>query len=288
MPTPRFGCKHCQKSFTAKQKLVAHEPRCPCRKSSDMILSIEARNKDLEAKNKDMEANNEEIAALLSKRNQEILDLKSVHSQEVLELQLTVSQQQELLKDSEETVAVLRGQIAIYKDLSHSSQQTIASIAHQPRTSSSVHINLPPLTREHLEENAQYLSMDHIKKGFKGYAEYALEFPLKGMVTCTDYARRKVKYNNDNGDVVVDPDMTSLCSNLFSAIRSRNQDLTNEYMSEMKEKTASGKWNRNDIQDLMFEAITRNGDVISIANGERPEAITEFVKWVCSGLTSSS
>ena len=181
----------------------------------------------------------------------------------------------------------VKAELAIYKDLSHSSQQTIASIAHQPRTSSSVNINLPPLTREHLEENAQYLSMDHIKKGFKGYAEYALEFPLKGMVTCTDYSRRKVKYNDHNGDVVIDPDMTNLCSNLFSAIRNRNQELTNEYMSEMKEKTASGEWNRNDIQDLMFEAITRNGNVISIANGERPEAITEFVKWVCSGLTSS-
>ena len=166
-------------------------------------------------------------------------------------------------------------------------EQLLELVAKGVSRSTTTNFNFPPLTQKHLEDNAQFLSLDHVKKGFQGYAQYALDFPLKGLVTCTDYSRRKVKYVNEEGQSVTDPDMTNLCTNLFSAIRSRNQELTSEYMQEMKEKADSGQWDRNDIQDLVFEAITRNGDVASIANGDRPEAVADFVKWVCSGLTIS-
>ena len=280
-------CPHCGKTFKTTGNLNKHIRTA---KYCQLQKMVSDSDEDLIAMRVKSERRETELLALLEEKDWEISRLK-----EELE---SVRQ-----KDSMITDRFLQKDDEMHKMLEHKNdeisklesrllrhEETIADIARQPRTtttsSSSININLPPLTNKHLEEHAQFLSMDHFKRGFQGYAEYALEFPLKGMVTCTDYSRRKVKYNNDTGDTIVDPNMKNLCTNLFRAIRSRNQDLTNEYMKAMKEKAESGEWDRNDIQDLMFEAISRNSDVVSIASGNRPEAASDFVKWVCSGLTS--
>ena len=261
------ACRGCGRTIVRTDALRNHEKKCPAVSHTKKLEMRWAKERD-------------QLVMELEAKNNEVIRLQIL-------LERNCDDYQRNVKHKANEINKLESRICKY-------EQTIADIARQPRTSTSTSstnkfvVNFPPLTTEHLQSNAQFLSMDHLKKGFQGYAEYALEFPLKGMVTCTDFSRRKVKYNNEEGDLVVDPDMKKLCTNLFSAIRSRNQELTNEYMTEMKEKAESGEWNRNDIQDLMFEAITRNGDVASIADGGRPEAITDFVKWVCSGLTSST
>ena len=284
------SCEICGKEFDRTNNLKRHQQSALCmvrRKDLDLARKDE----ELARKDEELARKDEELARRSVELVQETLKWtkeRNAFEAVIKDVVKEVEHLQTVLGQKADEINKLESRICKY-------EQTIADIARQPRTSTSTStstnkfvVNFPPLTTEHLQSNAQFLSMDHLKKGFQGYAEYALEFPLKGMVTCTDFSRRKVKYNNEEGDLVVDPDMKKLCTNLFSAIRSRNQELTNEYMTEMKEKAESGEWNRNEIQDLMFEAITRNGDVASIADGGRPEAITDFVKWVCSGLTSST
>ena len=268
------SCLGCGKQFTRRDALTNHESIC--RAIAYMKEIKISYTNDIAEKDKKISAL-EETQRQLSQKDEETQRQLSQKNEEM----------QRQLKQKDEEIHKLEYRIEKY-------ESQIFDIAKQPRQTtqtthdSSVHINLPPLTREHLEDSAQFLSLDHIKKGFHGYAEYALEYPLKGLVTCTDYSRRKVKYNNDEGQSIIDPDMKKLCINLFKAIRSRNHDLTTEYMNEMKEMADTGKWDRTDLQDLVLEAITRNGEVIAIANGNRPDVITEFVKLVCSGLTSST
>ena len=262
-------CEYCNKTFTTRQASTNHKKKC----YSAVKNAVDNNSNKL---NEIIDRQTNEI-----KRITELATNMKTEIERLTQLVIDMEAKNKMYYDPH--IVNLEHRIEKY-------ESQILDIAKQPRQTihdSSVHVNLPPLTREHLEDSAQFLSMDHIKKGFPGYAEYALEYPLKGLVTCTDYSRRKVKYNNENGETVIDPDMKKICINLFKAIRNRNQDLTTEYMNEMKELAETGKWDRTDLQDLVFEAITRNGEVIAIANGNRPDAITDFIKLVCSGLTSS-
>ena len=113
----------------------------------------------------------------------------------------------------------LESNVRIYKEMNDRDRAYIESLGERPTTTNMTNnFNCPPLTQEHFEENAQFLSLDHIKKGFQGYAQYALDYPLKGRLKCTDYSRRKVKYKNEEGEVVVDPEMKQVRTRLFNAL----------------------------------------------------------------------
>jgi phage shock protein A len=63
----------------------------------------------------------------------------------------------------------------------------------RPTTSNKTQINnyihnMKPVTDEHLLDNVQHLTIEHIKKGAEGYAEYALEYPLKDRLLCSDFS----------------------------------------------------------------------------------------------------
>ena len=64
--------------------------------------------------------------------------------------------------------------------------------------------NMQPLLETDIKNNVQYLTLDHHVKGAEGYAEYALEFPFKDKIVCVDTTRNKIKYKNEEGDVIED------------------------------------------------------------------------------------
>ena len=72
------------------------------------------------------------------------------------------------------------------------------------------------ITQEHLADQAQYLTRDHITKGAIGYAEYAVDYPLKDRAVCTDLSRKKVQYKGENGEIINDPKMEALTKKIFS------------------------------------------------------------------------
>ena len=74
---------------------------------------------------------------------------------------------------------------------------------------------MQPVTDEILYDNVQHLTIDHIKKGAEGYAEYALEYPLKDKLLCSDFSRRKVKFKDKDGNIITDPEMTNLARKFF-------------------------------------------------------------------------
>jgi hypothetical protein len=95
--------------------------------------------------------------------------------------------------------------------------------------------NMQPLTEEHLIDNAQHLTIDHIMKEPQGYSEYALEYPLKDRLLCVDYPRRKVKFKDNDGNVITDPEMTNLATKFFNSIKDKNKELILECGEKLKE-----------------------------------------------------
>jgi hypothetical protein len=207
----------------------------------------------------------------------------------------------------------LENQIVDYKKMIKELQDKLENIALKAITKPTTTIqnntnnsrnqiinNLTPITDEHLKEQSRFLTIDHIKDGASGYAKYALEYPLKDKVICVDYSRRKVKYKDEEGNLVDDPEMTKLAKKFFMAIESHNTDLVNNYNNEMFQKVIDVGSDNNEMTQEeadkcielgnallteMFKIKSMKTDIDDIKKGNKPELLHEFVKDVCSNTT---
>jgi hypothetical protein len=135
--------------------------------------------------------------------------------------------------------------------------------------------NLHPVTDEHLLDNAKHLSIDHILRGPEGYAEYALEYPLKDRLICVDYARRKVKFKDRDGNVITDPEMNNLATKFFNSIKDKNKELIVEYGEKLKE-------NFGDEVDTIVKIFDYKSAVDGGSTGNKSDFHHDFVKQMCS------
>jgi len=150
----------------------------------------------------------------------------------------------------------------------------------RPTTTNNTTINaiiqkLDPVTIDCIESSVPQLTIEHIKKGPQGYAEYALTHPFKNRIICVDYARRKIKYKNSEGNTITDPEMTKLATKLFKSIQDRNNSLIQEYMAELFRRVEYSPQVVSDMADYM--CMVNSG-----ARGEKSNLCNEFVKSVCS------
>lgn len=136
---------------------------------------------------------------------------------------------------------------------------------------------LKPVTDEHLIDSVSNLTIDHIIKGPEGYAEYALEYPLKDRMLCSDYSRRKVKFKDKDGKVVTDPEMNTLALKFFESIKDKNRELIRRYANEAKEKLGD-----DNVMDTVVKLFDYKSDIEKGSYGEKTEFHHDFVKQVCS------
>jgi len=158
--------------------------------------------------------------------------------------------------------------------------------------------NLQPITKADIQEQSKYLTLDHIKDGASGYAKYALEYPLKDKIICVDYARRKIKYKDEEGHLVDDPEMTKLCQKFFLAIEDTNNVLLTDHSLSIFERLMNMNNDGNDemteeeterflqisnvlLEDMM-KAKTMRSEIEDIKKGNKPDFYHNFVKNVCS------
>lgn len=158
--------------------------------------------------------------------------------------------------------------------------------------------NLIPITDDHLKEQAKFLTIEHIKQGALGYANFACEYALKDRVICVDCSRRKIKYKNSDGQVITDPEMTTLARKLFTALDEKNTELISRYKSELRDiimkkyRDASGDMTDIETKELdividqinrdIQEASTLNEQTRDIAAGKKPEIYHDFIREVCN------
>lgn len=268
-------CDECDLPFQSKELFEGHIAKC-CKYQVNLATS------------QVISQHEKQIKELRKTKDTEIRNIKESHEVRLGKVSELLNWKDEELKSMRQELELSRTKIEMLKtyreELRDDFGKLVHTVASKPTSQVNTINNFPPLTQKHFEENAQYLSMDHVKKGVQGYAQYALDYPLRGRVKCTDVSRRKVKYKNEEGETVVDAAMTQLCRNLFSAIKDRNNKLMDEYVDELKSKTESGSLDPNKFYDIMIEIGQMNRDVWSASTGERPVSIVEFVKWVCNGL----
>ena len=165
------------------------------------------------------------------------------------------------------------------KELQDKLENIALKAVSRPTTTKNTQINnyiqkLECITDQHFQDQVQHLTLEHIQKGPEGYAEYALEYPLKNRIVCVDYSRRKVKFKDKDGKVVTDPEMATIATKLFQSIKDKNKYLIMTYGNELKDKFG-------DEMDTVIELLGYKSGVDDGAGGSKSEFYHDFVKSVC-------
>ena len=265
-----FVCLKCNKKLSTQNRLYTHEQTC--KKHMEDIIRKEC--------------------------DQKLIEKDKI----ILERDLLISEQKIIIK---ELHAEYKNQIERQNKDFHNRLQSMAekaidkpSTVNQNTTTQIIN-NLLPITTEHLNEQVQYLTIDHVKHGAVGYAKYALEHPLKDRLVCTDTSRKKGKYKDSDGNIVSDPEMTTITKKLFLAIKDRNSELITEYANDLKVKLDSfGSSDNNemtneetveitgmtdDLVDLVTSVFSQRRQSNEISDGLKPELFHQFVKEIASG-----
>ena len=239
----KYICNGCSKSFNRKYEYNRHLSICKA------DVKIEKYNLQI----KDIEKINDQIT------NQ--LENKQIH----------INHLEKIIQEQKETISKLQDKL-----------ENIAIKAVQRPTTTNMNktqINnfiqkMEPISSEHMLEHAQNLTLEHIQKGASGYAEYALEYPLKERIACVDYSRRKMKFKDKDGNLITDPEMIKLAPMFFNSIKDKSSEIV---------------YSQNDpnMDSVMFEAVAKlfnmNADVKNGADGIKSEFYYDFIKHVCSG-----
>ena len=237
-------CKYCKKKFTKKQNLDTHLEICNIKiinnEENKKTQELENKNKDLEIRNKELETKNK--------------DLENV------------------IKDKDRIIEKLEDKL--YKILEKA--------VDKPTTTNNTNIEkiekLEIISSSFLDEQAQYLTIDHIKNGADGYANFFIEHQLKDRLICTDFSRRKLKYKDENGNIITDPEMTSLSVLLFNSIKSRNQNLTIRYMDELINKEKDQEYFMKIAHNLGEQDL----EFAKMLNGQKNGLYHDILRKICS------
>ena len=288
-------CEFCTHIFTKKQALIYHQKTakyCLKLRGTQSTYKCEICGKELSDK-RYFEKHQEKCNLSIEIKMKEVVELKysfEQYKQQVDFLKKIIEDKDKLIQSCNEQIHQLQNKlenIAIQGVKKHSSV-----------TNNNIINNLIPITDEHLKEQAQFLTLEHIKQGALGYANFACDYALKDRITCVDVSRRKVKYKNPDGLVITDPEMSVLSKKLFSSIQQKNTEVTRQYKKELRElilqKFAESGDDMTDEQtrdlDRVIEDINKHmenvsnlhSDVTKIAEGEKPNIYHEFIKEVCN------
>ena len=243
-----YMCDSCDKILSTKNRLLTHYTSCIKHNQKNNNVSFNIEKQQLLDKIQNLEC-------LLTKKDEHI---------EKLESKLEC-----LLTKKDEHIAILESKLE---------NIAIKAVQKSTTTIKNTHINyiqkMEPITQEHLITHAPQLTIEHIKKGASGYAEYALEGPLKDRIACVDYSRRKIKFKDRKGNVITDPEMTKLAPMFFDSIKDKSSQLVYSL-------------NTADMDSSMFEGVAKlfntNADVKNGAIGIKTDFYHDFIKQVCSG-----
>jgi hypothetical protein len=245
----KYKCEDCQKCFTTKTWLTQHQTNC-----------------------------------LEYQINSKVNEIKCKYEIELQLLKDQLTQRDELIK----------GKDIIIKDLAekaiiNSKPTTITNNTNNTNNTTNIVNNLQVISEDHIKDQVKNLTLEHIKKGAIGYSEYFLEYPLKERIVCTDYARRKIKYKNENGEIVVDPEMTTLSDLLFKSIKERNRELTVQYTNELTDKFKSAKdpTQLSYFMEVAGKFSDQDIQVFKMFNGNKNDFFHDIIRNICGKTTVS-
>jgi hypothetical protein len=264
-----FKCENCHEIFTTNSALKIHILHCKIKIKNELKEKYDKLERDYKDKYNKLEKE------YIDKYNNIVFEkeqLANIHKQS----NKTISNLNEKILDLENKIFSL-AEKGINKP---------TTITNNNNTITNYIDKMQNITSELLEEQSYNLTIDHIKNGAKGYSEYFANFPLKDNVKCTDYARRKIIYKDENGEVINDPFLMKISKNLFKSIRQRNRELSKKYVDELYEIIKKEPGNGDYFMNLIKDIIYQETEFSRLGEGDiESELFHDIVRYICAKIS---
>jgi hypothetical protein len=266
-----FECKYCNKKLSSKSSLSVHIKRAK--------YCLEIRNITQNNSTDNLFACEGCGCKYTSKQNLIIHKENCVKyhvNKETKILKDRNSQQEKIIKELKLVILNLQ------KDMKEVAIKAVSRPTHTT-SNKTIQINnyikqMEPLRIDRIKENVPMLTLDHHVKGPEGYAEYALEFPFKDRIICVDVARNKIKYKNEEGDIVEDPGFRKMMLKLCDALKDRSYKLCQDHYEKLLDKFSEEEMDNTDF-DFMEAAKA----IHKYANGRESEFCSKIIRLISKG-----
>jgi DNA-directed RNA polymerase subunit RPC12/RpoP len=284
MKKKNFKCEFCKNAFSTKTNLNYHK------KTANYCLKL--RNKEHKEKYKCSICDKE--YALKDSYNKHYIRCSShpvitkyrnlyiLKSNEVENLEKEKIRKDMIILNHKKNIKELKENIRnLQKQLENVAIKAVSRPTHT--SNKTIQINnyikqMEPLRIDRIKENVPMLTLDHHVKGPEGYAEYALEFPFKDRIVCVDVARNKIKYKNEEGDIIEDPGFRKMMLKLCDALKDRSYKLCQDHYEKLLDKFSEEEMDNTDF-DFMEAAKA----IHKYANGRESDFCSKIIKLISKG-----
>ena len=101
-------------------------------------------------------------------------------------------------------------------------------------------------------------------------------------MVCSDFARKKIKYKDTDGNVINDPEMTKLAKRFFESISQKNQELTQQYANEIREKWGKVPGMYEYMMNLLENLGNNQESISQSSQGISTDFAKHFIHSICS------
>ena len=260
-------CNYCNNEFSNKQNLNTHQRKAKyCLKiqgiSSNNIYKCESCLKSF-----DIHANFQRHIKICKKSD--IIEKYKEENRSLKEEISILKKENEMLKEDKTDLQDR------YDKLS------LTAVKRPVMNTKNIQINnfinkMEPLRLVDIESSVPMLTLDHHVKGAEGYAEFALEFPFKDKIVCLDVNRNKIKYKNDEGDVIEDIGFRKMMTKLCESLKDRTFNLCQEHYEKLSQQFTESELDEYNCMETAL-AITK------YANGRESEFCNKVIKLISKG-----
>jgi hypothetical protein len=158
---------------------------------------------------------------------------------------------------------------------------SLTAVKRPVTTNKNIQINnyiqqMEPIKMVDITQSVPMLTLDHHVKGAEGYAEFALEFPFKNRIVCVDVNRNKIKYKNDEGDLIEDVGFRKMMTKLCIALKERSFSLSQEHYEKLSDSFSDSEMDGVNFMETAL-AITK------CANGKETDFCNKIIKIIGKG-----
>ena len=288
-----FECCHCKHMFVNKANLIAHQKKavyCLEIQHKGTLSKMEIKESIGNFRCDDCGINF--MAKIELTRHSKVCKSRDSPSIRISEPEMSL-----LLANKE--IEMLREQNKELKEIIARERQNqqhvvLAAISKPTTTNSSVKNtvknciiqNLPRLTEADMREQIDNLTIDHVKAGAQGFANYAMQFPFKDKLTRSDVSRLKLIWRDTDDNVIHDTEGIKIMEKFFRISREKNTRLFREIINDLGDQYDSAcnrqdDDERNAIVELTDKIATLKDQSKSTSRGENTELGREFVKHLC-------
>ena len=235
-PEISYTCSYCSKIFNRKDSFDVHL-------TGHLTDPFVIKMKDNKTKMED------ELKELRMKLEQKDDELRMKLEQKDDELRIKLEHLQTILDDKNKQIKAFQEQ---------NQKLLMKSVSTPKNTYNTVNIeHFTAMTQQHLDDNVKNLTLEHINKGPRGYAEYMINYPCKDSLVVTDIARMIFKYKDENGNLCVDIEARNLINKISKSIDPHNRELITKAIADI---------NSNKRIDVL-EQLKRISELAEYSNG---------------------